>query len=342
VTLRAALGRWRRRLRDDPRLQAVVTELTYRVRRQAVERQLENRSSLPLELHLEATNVCNARCVFCAYPQMERPHASMPMELFERVVDEYVAMGGTQVSLTPIVGDPFVDTRVFERLDVLARRAEISSFHFFTNAILMTPAKSRRLLAYGPRLRICISMGGFDRKTWARLMGVDRFDRVWEHLRVLVEAMALVEAPPRLEVHVRCSPQDCRGAAWDELSTWRSRGRVTVGVIDTYDGWAGKIDDTTLLENGLRPTPPPHRRGACELLYLKPVVLADGRVNACACRDVEAELVVGDVREQGLSEIFAGKALVELRARHERGDFPEVCRRCTYYVSVYNPLKSRL
>jgi radical SAM protein with 4Fe4S-binding SPASM domain len=85
----------------------------------------------------------------------------------------------------------------------------------------------------------------------------------------------------------------------------------------------------------------PYKRGACELLFTKPVVLADGRVNACACRDVEAELIVGNVNDQPLSEIWAGRAITELIERHERGDYPDVCKRCTYFVSVYNSRKSR-
>ncbi len=75
---------------------------------------------------------------------------------------------------------------------------------------------------------------------------------------------------------------------------------------------------------------------------MKPVVLADGRVNACACRDVEAELVVGDLARQSLRQVIDGPEIARLRERHREGDFPEVCRRCTYYVSVYNPLASRI
>jgi radical SAM protein with 4Fe4S-binding SPASM domain len=75
---------------------------------------------------------------------------------------------------------------------------------------------------------------------------------------------------------------------------------------------------------------------------MKPVVLADGEVNACACRDVEAELRVGNLRHQSLDQVWNGKAVEALIERHERGDYPEICRRCTYYVSVYNPLESRI
>ena len=69
---------------------------------------------------------------------------------------------------------------------------------------------------------------------------------------------------------------------------------------------------------------------------MKPIILANGKVNACACRDVEAELVIGDLKESTLSEIWAGKGIEEIIQRHEVGDFPDVCRRCTWYISIYN------
>jgi len=36
----------------------------------------------PNVLYIEGTNICNARCVFCAYPQMERPKVTMTMDVF--------------------------------------------------------------------------------------------------------------------------------------------------------------------------------------------------------------------------------------------------------------------
>ncbi|MEZ6021815.1 MAG: radical SAM protein [Planctomycetota bacterium] len=130
------------------------TEYHYRFRRRAVRASLEALRPLPRGLHIEGTNICNAECVFCAYPVMQRRKKVMPMEDFRAVIDDYVAMGGRAVSLTPIVGDPFVDKFLFERLDDLYARPEIRQIGFYTNAILMDREKSRRLMAYGDKLHV--------------------------------------------------------------------------------------------------------------------------------------------------------------------------------------------
>ena len=41
--------------------------------------------------------------------------------------------------------------------------------------------------------------------------------------------------------------------------------------------------------------------------YWKLIVLADGKINACAERDLETELIVGDLEKQNLKDIIFGK-----------------------------------
>jgi radical SAM protein with 4Fe4S-binding SPASM domain len=328
-------------------LDVLDTEFHYRLRRAAIRARLEALRAIPRGLHVEGTNVCNARCVFCAYPQMERRKQTMPMPDFARVVDEYLTMGGHHVSLTPIVGDPFVDKHLFERLDHLMGLAGVSGISFYTNAILMTREKSERLLRYADKLHVHVSWGGWDERTWNTIMGVAKFAPARDAVLAMVELKERTGSPLRFTLALRCPEDSGREPGspghelWQRLDDARRRGLVEIAALPDYDSWAGKIAPEALEAVGLEPRRMPYKRGACELLFTKPVVLADGRVNACACRDVEAELIVGDVREKTLPEIWAGEGISELIERHERGDYPDVCRRCTYYVSVYNSRRSR-
>lgn len=322
-------------------LDRIDTELHYRLGRRAIRARLETLRRIPRGLHVEGTNICNAKCVFCAYPQMERRKQTMSMESFRRVVEQYLAMGGHHVSLTPIVGDPFVDKHLFERLDHLHALEGVRGISFYTNAIRMTPELGERLMRYSSKLHVHFSWGGFDRETWNRVMGVEAFEAARDNVLAFLEIKQRTGAPIRCTLALRCPPASCRGELYERLDSARARGLIEIAGMENYDSWAGAIAPEALREVGLAPRPMPYKRGACELLFTKPVVLADGRVNACACRDVEAELIVGDVRDTPLERIWAGPAVTELIERHERGDYPDVCRRCTYYVSVYNSRRSR-
>ena len=325
-------------------LDVLDTEWHYRFRRASIRSRLEALRPIPRGLHIEGTNVCNAECVFCAYPQMERKKRVMPLEDFERVVREYLSMGGHHVSLTPIVGDPFVDKFLFERLELLDSMPEVHGISFYTNAILMTPEKSERLMAYGEKLHVHVSWGGWDAETWNTIMGVKKFEPARDAVLAFLEALERTESKVRFTLALRCPeppPSEGPNDLYRTLKDYEARGLVEIAGLPDYDSWAGKIPAAALESVGLQPRTMPYKRGACELLFTKPVVLADGRVNACACRDVEAELVVGNVHETPLSSIWAGSAISDLIEAHERGDYPDVCRRCTYYVSVYNSRRSR-
>lgn len=329
--------------RWDSFLDSLVTEYNYRFRRKEIQKHLENQRNLPRGLHIEGTNICNAKCTFCAYPQMERPKQTMPMEQFSQLIDQYVSMGGKYVSLTPIVGDPFVDPHVFERLDYLDRCPEIEGFYFYTNAILMKPDVSKKLIAYGAKLKVHVSMGGFDRETYKAIMGVDYFNLVRRHIEAFIEIKTKLNSPVNFAISVRCPKSKCTGELWKLIRRSQDKGILTIEwPYYGFDSWTGKIKAEDLKKVGLEPMIPPYKRGACELLYMRPVVLANGKVNACACRDVEAQLIVGDINESKLEEVWTGKAINDLIDRHEKGDFPEVCRRCTWYISIYNQRRSTI
>ena len=321
-------------------LDVLLVEIYSRIHRGVLLKSIENGLPLPQTLHIEGTNICNAQCLFCAYTKMQRRKQTMPMEQFRRIVDEYLDLGGRRVSLTPIVGDPMVDPFLFERLDYLSSRAEVQSISFYTNAILMTPPVSARLVGYDEKLTVNVSWGGFKRLTYQRLMGVDRLDTVYENVAAFVEHKRRSASGVGLVVAVRCPPSECVGRLWDSLLAFGHENLLGFTTVDEFDSWAGKVSAEQLLSAGLMPRDTPYKKGACELLLSKPVVLADGLVNACACRDVEAELIIGNLKESSFAELWAGQHIKGLIERHESGDFPDVCRRCTYYVSVYNRRKS--
>jgi hypothetical protein len=122
---------------------------------------------------------------------------------------------------------------------------------------------------------------------------------------------------------------------WDFLLKCKKEDLIEMTWMGAYDSWAGHIKEEELKEAGLAPRPMPVKKGPCHRLLTSPVILADGRVNACACRDVEATLIVGDLKKESLADVLGGKALRDLVDSHARGDFPEVCQRCTYYDPVF-------
>ena len=91
----------------------------------------------PLFLEVETTNFCNASCIFCSYPDMKRKKGVMSLQMFQKVVDDYVQMGGGPVSLTPLEGEPLLDPILLERLEILKKYPEMQQVVVTTNGIAL-------------------------------------------------------------------------------------------------------------------------------------------------------------------------------------------------------------
>ena len=79
----------------------------------------------------------------------------------------------------------------------------------------------------------------------------------------------------------------------------------------------------------------PRRREPCALLYDSSVlVLPDGRVTPCHCRDLEGDLYIGRLGEHTLGEIWRGELLQRPRRQQWDGKFSAPCAKCSGYVSI--------
>ena len=91
----------------------------------------------PLGLLIETVNICNNDCVICPYSAQTRDRRIMSTSLFEKVVDDYARIGGGPVSLTPMVGEVFLDKRLRERLTYLRGTPSITKVSTITNATMV-------------------------------------------------------------------------------------------------------------------------------------------------------------------------------------------------------------
>src|SRR5262245_32237955 len=122
----------------------------------------------PPSLNFELTNLCNANCVFCGYQYQERPKALMGDSVFGKALDDFVACGGGEVFLTPIVGEATVDPRFLDRVAALRVQPAIRDIRVITNGILLDRFGIDNIVCSG-LTGIFISTAGFDKQMYRRL-----------------------------------------------------------------------------------------------------------------------------------------------------------------------------
>jgi len=83
-------------------------------------------------ISIETTNICNSKCVVCANTLMRRKRQAMSLELFERIIEDYVAMGGTRLTFDTVIGEPLLDPHLLDRARVVRRHPRITENGFVT------------------------------------------------------------------------------------------------------------------------------------------------------------------------------------------------------------------
>jgi len=296
-----------------------------------VERMREITREAPLILQIETTNSCNARCVFCAYTNMKRPKGVMSMALFAKTVQDYCAMGGGAVSLTPVVGDALLDPHLLERLRFLQAQPEISQISLTTNAIALDRYSDEEVCYLLETLAcIQVSIGGLDSETYRKLYGVDRFPDVNGAMERLLSLKDTVSDPAKISFAFRTNDGKFAFRFRRQMREYRRQG-VFVSHISSYANYAGLVQtDATLnlkVLNGQDEKFLP-----CIYASVHMAVCWDGKITACGCADFEADaLRIGQAEDDSLQKIWCGeKRLAILNSFYLRKP-PGICQKCSAY-----------
>lgn len=298
-------------------------------------------------LFIEPVTHCNLQCSFCTSRFELRPHAVMSLETFRDYAGQAIAMGFADLALTPINGDVFMDKGIFDKLRLLEDWPGGHGVLIYTNLIGAPPGALDDVLAMRRLKQFQVSVYGHDFATFGRITGrgEGQFRRLLDNLAAAERIVATRGRPHGLSICLRTEHNwrldgSCDGELQAQLRRLQALG-VPVTAHSTLDDWGGLIGEGDL--GGLDMTLIRGRwlakTGPCILPFYNVQVLADGRVNACACRDIKGDLVIGDLRRQPLAEVLSAanpayRALIE---RQRAGDFPDSCRGCSFYRSIHDP-----
>jgi len=290
----------------------------------------------PLFLHLETVNICNLKCVICPYVSMERQKETMPMALFERIVDDYLTIGGGDVGLTPSVGDIFLDKMLVQRIRLLRTRPGVRSIGFVTNGGNARVFSDEDLsYVVNECTRINMSVYGLDEEECAAMTRrPNKYEVILEQMKRIVK----VNRRALIVFAFRLLKPNAKARAYEWMR--QHFGQIFPHeILTSFGNWGGAIDTSTPLPfsgawSGADNADNHETVGdgtpcAYPLLHLK--VAVNGDVKFCSCIDYDshAENIIGNVKDDSLLTIYNGA-----RARRLWRDGLSICKGCTHYKPV--------
>jgi len=290
----------------------------------------------PSVMNIELTNRCNLSCWFCPHQMLkEMKKKDIDWNLFLKYIDQVGELNNVE-RISPVgLGEPFL----YPYWENALRRIKIKlpeiSLRLTTNGTLVDDDIAKRLFnILGNDDHILFSLNAGDRETYRNSMGADKFDSVVDNINRFLQIRKSSERKPSVEVQIIVT--DLTASSVNEFKAqWEGRldRRKDVVFIRELENWGGKI--TTDRHTLKKIT----NRYPCVALWNTSVVDVDGNVYPCceALSDREkSSLVLGNINETSLKELFVGKRFREIKEKHLRGkwdEFPE-CKKCDMWSST--------
>jgi len=319
------------------------------------------RPPLPRSLYLETTSRCNSLCETCILTFGGRePRKDLSWEEFRRVVDGFPVL---ERALLHGIGEPLLNRDLVRMIAHLKARGTTALFN--SNAITLGPRLGRQLIGSGlDELRV--SLDATTPETYARVRGVDAFQKVVSNLEELARAKreaavahprvslwftglrdnieeigGLVELARRVGaegINLQRLVYNGLGLATREQSLYgrlQEREAALIRATEAAARAAGvefSASGATAPEISLTPARLDRPWSACRRPWSLVYVTVHGNVLPCCIAPWITEhyegIVLGNLYRQSLEEIWWGERYVAFRREIQTDTPPEPCRGC--------------
>jgi len=288
------------------------------------------------KLSIEVTNICNSRCVFCANKIMQRKREHMDMGLFKKAVDEFAATGAKELSFNSCIGDPLLDPDILDRVRYVRNFPQIKFLGFVTTLQWLHKFDIEEFIDAGITW-LYISTMFLGRQEYARLFGVDNYEQTLKNIAALIKENKKRKNKISINFSLKNTGQPRKiiannqdfqlidNLAGGELLRELDKSSIFV------DDWCGSVE----LPGYLRRRPLyPRLFKPCRYMYNSCIIFSSGKIGLCPCRDFDADsdLILGDIRNNSLAEVWVGEKHTRLVKEWRRKNIiPKICSKCRHY-----------
>jgi MoaA/NifB/PqqE/SkfB family radical SAM enzyme len=139
-------------------------------------------SSVRGALVIESSNVCNAACIFCPYPEIkkysDKQFGNLNFERLKKIREISMKLTDGRVSFTPTTGEFFVNKKWESLLSEVYNWPNVLEIFFNTNAILLNRDKQISLIKYQDKISYIALSLTIGKNNYKKLFGVDKYDRI--------------------------------------------------------------------------------------------------------------------------------------------------------------------
>jgi radical SAM protein with 4Fe4S-binding SPASM domain len=287
----------------------------------------------PITLDIEMVNRCNLRCVMCYTDHHKAEKHTQSLDDIRMMIRQHVQAGGYCIQIG--MGSEILLYKGIERVLKIAREEGVLDVWMFTNGILLTQKIVDALIEFRIA-RLNISLDGATRETYKAIRGQDKLDQIERNIEMLLKTKEQRGSKlPILRLTYVVQNENIH-----ECEMFLEKWKDKAGYIDfqryvAYDGmeklpWGSSSIDA--------PSVPAVGNSYCPLPFNCLNVWANGDVTPCCFYYGGHGLVLGNVKEQSLQEMWTGEPLRKVREGLLTGQVNPTCATCIAGRSRNEPL----
>jgi MoaA/NifB/PqqE/SkfB family radical SAM enzyme len=300
--------------------------------------------STPITIHIDPCNLCNFRCIFCPQGDLDllkkvgRPKGFMDLELFKKAISDLAEFEDQVVVLSLYKdGEPLLNKNIAKMIQIAKEMKVAHIVDIATNGSLLNENMATAIL--NSRLdAITISVEQINSGGYKSITQVySDYDSILRNVSYLYKLKNSCSSKINVKAKIILNL-----LSENEHKTFiKDFGPITDLVeINGLMGWSrSSLKDFTLGEkittgiDGFSPLA--KARKTCSLPFTSMAINFDGAVSVC-CNDWSHGLIVGDIKNEKLIDIWNGEKLYNVRMLHISGKREDlnVCNDCQYILGM--------
>jgi radical SAM protein with 4Fe4S-binding SPASM domain len=304
----------------------------------------------PKALQIEVSSNCNLRCPSCSLSREVNPGRNITPDEVRAILDR-LPFSPESISLNGI-GEPLINPRFFEIVDILAERKIMCSF--FTNGTMLTPRIREAILSRQNIVYVGISCDGAQKSTFEILRYGAKFETWKQFVGAFLESAHQRQPQPiQTSMSTVVSKQNLYELAGImELAAGLGFRSIHFADVMPNDDVAAQLalsdeewaacDVQNIINRGTekgiavsfnyrRSAKPPQVKLRCLQPWEYSMISAEGDVHpCCAIVGSDEAPVMGNIRQQDFQSIWNGDPFKSFRRATADGN-NELCKKCPYY-----------
>ena len=304
----------------------------------------------PFTVYIEQTKYCNFKCFYCIHSTRDEAdgefralgHRMQHMDevFFEKIIRELkeFPQDGIKRIVFSGLGEPLMNPRLPDYVRMVVEAGVAGRVEIITNGLLLTPEKSRALVAAGIT-NINISVQGLDAAGYEETCGIRiDFERYLENLKYLYEHKGNVQIYIKA-IDATLGTKENEEKFFEIFSPFADRIYIEHLVVmqQQMDGLREIVDGT---KNFYGEELDVNRKVCAQSFYFMQIG-CEGDIFPCPVPGLGKNLSMGNAKEHTLTEIWNGsrrRGFLRKMLKKEKDQIPD-CATCTCFNAINNPME---